>query len=102
MYSARQIMCQATPDRTVAQTEKNREVAKQYDALKDYKTNLSFTSLPYEKQLFKADSTLQEKRERWHKDLSRDVYVEEAINVLSDIKRNNIKHKVADSDKLKD
>ena len=85
-----------------ADAEKNKEVAKQYDALKDYKTDLSFTSLPYEEELFKADSTLQEKRERWHKDLSRDVYVEEAINVLSDIKRNNMKHKVADSDKFKD
>ncbi|MCL6216858.1 carboxy terminal-processing peptidase [Zunongwangia pacifica] len=89
-------------DRYAADAEKNKEVAKQYDALKDYKTNLSFTSLPYEEKLFKADSTLQEKRERWHKDLSRDVYVEEAINVLSDIKRNNMKHKVAGSDKLKD
>ncbi|WBL21950.1 carboxy terminal-processing peptidase [Zunongwangia sp. HRR-M8] len=89
-------------DQYAANAEETKEVAKQYDALKNYKTDLSFVSLPYEKQMFEADSTLQEKRDRWHKDLSRDVYVEEAINVLSDIKTNNIKHKVADSDKIKD
>ncbi|MDN3596338.1 carboxy terminal-processing peptidase [Zunongwangia endophytica] len=89
-------------DQYSANAEETKEVAKQYDALKNYKTDLSFVSLPYEKQMFEADSTLQEKRDRWHKDLSRDVYVEEAINVLSDIKTNSIKHKVADSDKLKD
>lgn len=70
---------------------KNKEVLKQYDTLKNYKTGLSFSSLPYEKELFKSDSTLQEKRERWHKDLSRDVYVEEAINVLDDISSSKFK-----------
>ncbi|WP_417885132.1 carboxy terminal-processing peptidase [Zunongwangia sp.] len=72
-------------DDYAADATKNKEVLKQYDTLKNYKTNLTFTSLPYEKELFKSDSTLQQKRERWHKDLTRDVYVEEAVNVLNDI-----------------
>ena len=65
---------------------KNEEVAKQFDAISDYKTNLTFESLPYEEELFKKDTVLQEKRERWHESLSQDVYMEEALNVLEDLK----------------
>ena len=32
------------------------------------------------------DSILKEKRKRWHVSLSKDVYVEEALNVLNDLK----------------
>jgi carboxyl-terminal processing protease len=28
------------------------------------------------------DSILKEKRDRWHESLSKDIYVEEALNVL--------------------
>jgi carboxyl-terminal processing protease len=52
----------------------------------DYKTNLSFDALPYEKQVFATDTILKEKRMRWYKNLSHDVYVEEALNVLNDLK----------------
>jgi hypothetical protein len=31
------------------------------------------------------DSVLKEKRDRWHEGLSKDVYVEEALNVLDDL-----------------
>ncbi len=36
-------------------------------------------------------SDLREKRDRWHKNLAKDVYIEEAVNVLQDIKINNLK-----------
>lgn len=78
--------------------EKDKAMAKQFDALKNYKTGLTFTSLPYEEELFKNDTILEEKRERWHESLSKDVYMEEAINVLKDMKMNNItRNKVADA-----
>ena len=41
--------------------------------------------------MMKQDTTLREKRKRWHKSLSKDIYVEEAVNVLEDLKLNNIK-----------
>ena len=70
--------------------------AKKFDAISEYNSNLSYTSLPYELDLVKSDTILKEKRERWHKSLSGDAYVEEAVNVLDDIKVNNIKkNKVA-------
>ncbi|MNE91131.1 hypothetical protein D3C80_1887080 [compost metagenome] len=31
------------------------------------------------------DATLKEKRERWHEALAKDIYVEEALNVLDDL-----------------
>ncbi|WP_452225119.1 carboxy terminal-processing peptidase [Lacinutrix chionoecetis] len=62
------------------------EKSKEYDAISDYKTNLTFESLPYETALFEKDSVLKEKRVRWHESLSHDVYMEEALNVLDDLK----------------
>lgn len=70
-----------------AELDINDEEAKLFDSISEYKTNLSFESLAYEKDLFAKDTTdLQEKRNRWHESLSQDVYVEEAINVLKDLK----------------
>ncbi|MEM6684585.1 MAG: carboxy terminal-processing peptidase [Bacteroidota bacterium] len=67
--------------------------AKRFKAIAEYNTNLVFKSLPYEELLMQKDSTLQGKRQAWHEDLAKDVYVEEAINVLGDIQLNNIKKK---------
>jgi carboxyl-terminal processing protease len=40
---------------------------------------------------------LKKKRNRWHRSLASDIYIEEAINVLGDINVNNIKKaKLAD------
>ena len=69
----------------------NEKQAERFGAIDDYKTNLTFESLPYEKQLIKEDTVLAEKRKRWHESLSKDVYVEEAISVLEDLKINNIR-----------
>jgi len=66
--------------------DKNEEEAKAFDAISDYQTDLLFNSLPYEQRLFEQDTVLKEKRERWHEALSQDVYVEEALNVLDDLK----------------
>ncbi len=66
--------------------DRNEEEAKRFDKLKDYKTNLTFQSLPYEEDLMKKDTILKEKRKRWHESLSQDVYMEEALNVLNDLK----------------
>jgi len=61
------------------------EKAKKYKPIIDYKNALKFTSLPYEVVETSKDATLKEKRERWHESLSKDIYVEEALNVLDDL-----------------
>lgn len=72
--------------------ELDKEKAKYFKTISDYDSHLTFESLQYEKELFAQDSVLREKRDRWHKDLAKDVYVEEAVNVLQDLKLNNIKN----------
>lgn len=64
------------------------EKAKKYKAISKYKNDLKFTSLPYENEMVKNDNLLKEKRDRWHESLSKDVYVEEALNVLDDLQPN--------------
>ena len=63
------------------------ETAKKFKSIIDYKNDLVFTSLPYEQAMISKDISLKEKRERWHENLSKDIYVEEAINVLSDLQK---------------
>ncbi|WP_405369778.1 carboxy terminal-processing peptidase [Nonlabens sp. Asnod2-A12] len=64
----------------------------QFDSLSDYKNNLEFDMLTYEKTLTLNDSALKDKREAWMKNLKKDVYVSEAVNVLKDLRMNNIKN----------
>lgn len=79
-----------------AKLDLNEEEAKRFDAISDYKTDLTFESHAYEKSLFEKDTTdLKEKRERWHQSLSQDIYIEEALNVLEDLKTSYPIKKVA-------
>lgn len=79
-------------DKFKQEEESARKKADYFKKLSDYDSKLTFESLPYEQELFTQDSTLRQKRDRWHKDLAKDVYVDEAVNVLKDLKMNNIKH----------
>ena len=66
--------------------EKNSLETEKFKALDDYSMDYTFNSLPYEINLIASDSVLGMKRERWHKSLSKDIYIEEALNVLSDLR----------------
>ena len=70
------------------------EKAKKYKPLSDYKNTLKFASLPYEVEEISKDVVLKEKRDRWHEALSKDIYVEEALNVLDDLQSKSIVKKV--------
>lgn len=63
---------------------------KRFDSIDKYDNHLKFQSLPYEVALMATDTALGEKRKRWHKNLAKDIYVEEAVNVLGDLKVSNI------------
>jgi carboxyl-terminal processing protease len=58
---------------------------KKFKPILDYDYHVKFTSLPLETEAMKKDVSLKEKRERWHESLSKDIYVEEALNVLDDL-----------------
>ena len=66
--------------------DENSSKTEKFKALNDYSMNYNFKSLPYELDLIKNDSVLGLKRERWHKSLNKDFYIEEALNVLSDLR----------------
>jgi carboxyl-terminal processing protease len=58
--------------------------AKKYKPISQYKNSLKF-SLPHEILETSKDSVLKRKRDRWHESLAKDIYVEEALNVLDDL-----------------
>jgi len=69
------------------QDSENKETeAKKFKSVFDYKSNLFFSSPKYEQNLLGADTSLADKRMAWHKNLSKDMYVSEALNVLSELK----------------
>ena len=73
-------------DKFKSELEENSSITEKFKALNDYSMNYSFKSLPYELDLIKNDSVLGLKRERWHKSLNKDFYIDEALNVLSDLR----------------
>ena len=67
------------------------EKNKKYKPIVDYKNAFEFKSLPYELEEMNNDSVLKEKRDRWHENLSKDIYIEEAIHILNDLQTENSK-----------
>lgn len=59
---------------------------KKFKAISDYNNKLKFNSLPNEIALFEKDSLLKQKRERWHEDLQKDLYIEETLNIIAEIR----------------
>jgi len=72
--------------RFFAENELKEKEADKFKSVFDYKSDLTFTSPKYEKDLFKNDKDLADKRIAWHKNLSKDMYISEALNVLSELK----------------
>lgn len=69
----------------IAENEEEDEATKKFDRLKEFKSNLSFSPLKEDLPLIEKDSVSIEKRDRWEKSLGKDIYVDEAINVLNDL-----------------
>ena len=88
-------------DKFKQEQAKIEENAKKFKAISNYKNNLLLSSLPYEQEAMKKDLSLKEKRERWHESLAKDIYVEEAVNILNDLQPAGTK-KVASKKVLKE
>ena len=70
-----------------ASLKQNEKESERFETLSNYTTNLSFESLPNEKPIMATDSIFKTKRERWHESLSKDIYMNEALNVLEDLNK---------------
>ena len=62
--------------------------SKAFEDIALYESNLKFDSPQYEFPLMAQDSILAKKREIWHTSLEKDIYVEEALTVLSELEIN--------------
>ncbi len=69
------------------ENEKFDKEIEKFKPITKYDNKLLITSPKHELTLIKKDSTLMLKRERWHKNLKKDAYVEEAVNVLNDLRK---------------
>ena len=69
--------------------EAHKLVGEKFDGIKNYKNELVFKSPTYELPLIKNDSILAKKRKNWHENLSKDIYVEEALRVAYELKLKN-------------
>ena len=78
------------------------ETSKKYKSVLDYKNQLTFYSLPYENDMMLTDLALKEKRQRWHESLAKDIYVDEALNVLNDLQPKEVAKKTNVTLKKKD
>ena len=70
----------------VSELEKREKYVERFKSVFEYDSKLAFQSPKHEKPLLKADVDLKEKRAAWHKNLSKDMYIAEALNVLSQLK----------------
>jgi carboxyl-terminal processing protease len=59
---------------------------KKFEALDKYKNNFKFSMNQNDLNIIKNDTVLKAKRENWFKGLQKDFYLNEAVNVLRDIK----------------
>ena len=77
-----------------------REKNKKFESLSKYENNLIFKLLKTEKQYVMSNKELLSSRNRWHRNLTKDLYLEEgvkALEMLSALSENNLI--LADNDK---
>jgi len=89
-------------DKFKAEQKLLEETSKKYKSVLDYKSQFSFNSLPYENEMMKTDLALKEKRQRWHESLAKDIYIDEALNVLTDLQTKEVAKKTTVTLKKKD
>jgi carboxyl-terminal processing protease len=73
-------------EKFLKESDAREKEAEKFKAVFDYKSNLTFESPKYEQSLFPSNKDLEDKRVAWHKNLSKDMYVSEALAVLSELK----------------
>ena len=73
-------------DDYILEQGKNKKIAEKFEGLKDYKSNLSFEWIPDPQT--PINDIIKEKKSRWIESLQKDLYIEEAINILEDLNMN--------------
>ena len=76
---------------TFKNDQKNNKLKlKKFDRIKDYNNNLNFDLLSDQSSKIKDSEEYKENRKRWHNRLRSDIYINESINVLLNLKTKKI------------
>ncbi len=70
----------------------NKLKLKKFDRIKDYNNNLNFNLLSDQSSKIKDSEEYKENRKRWHNRLKSDIYINESINVLLNLKTKKIEN----------
>ncbi|MDE5449461.1 carboxy terminal-processing peptidase, partial [Elizabethkingia meningoseptica] len=65
---------------------KRKEEVKKFEPLTKYDNGLQFVQHPNEVERMKKDEAFSVKSKNWIKNLKRDLYLQEAVNVIGEIK----------------
>ena len=71
--------------------ENNKKKNKLFESLSEYSNNLNFKLLKSEKDFIMSNKDLLSNRNRWHKNLKKDIFVSEGVNILEQIFLNKTK-----------
>lgn len=70
--------------------KKRKAQIEKFKVLQKFKNNLNFSIFPEEVQREKTDEAFKKKTENWIKNLQKDIYLQEAMNVLTDMKKQKV------------
>lgn len=73
-------------DKFLALMQERKTQIKKFEALEDYLNGLKFIRFQEELTREKTDEAFKKKSENWIKNLQRDIYLKEAVHVISEIK----------------
>ena len=74
-------------DDLLKQKEIENNESEKFKKLNEFTNSLSFYPTEIDLEEISNDSILLKKRERWEQSLSKDIYVEEAVNILNDLNK---------------
>ena len=63
----------------------NKNKTKEFESLSKYSNDLNFKLLKSEKDYIMSNKELLSNRNRWHKNLTKDIYISEGVNILKQL-----------------
>ena len=65
--------------------DENKNTTKQFESLSKYSNDLNFKLLNSEKEYIMSNKELLSNRNRWHNNLTKDIYISEGVNILKQL-----------------
>ena len=72
----------------MSERDKDESYSKRFEILKDFNSWLFIKWLPDPFDVIGSEEDFRDRRDRWVKGLKKDMYIEEAVNILTDLNQN--------------